>query len=488
MTHKKAFNMASALRASFLAALLVIGTDAMGKGKGKSSRDDDKPAEIHPFRYEKSLTSKIVESASNEENKVKFPLEEEDVTFLRDKTDSVSVLLLDEGDICSIKDLDLEIKMGKILENFEDIDKPWTGGKLYPVTHPEDKKDFWQEFEYVVNVQKLRKTKQQNPCTADPLVSKKVMPQMTELWKGFDINDVAEAVNDEFPGIYHNQMIAAWVADKVHPLKFDENSIPKTGMADFLRTTVMLTDMIGYAVRVVGQCNFSLKWKEGRARPEEVAWKIYQNHPDVKSYRKQYEDLIKDIKKIYESEPKDATNFTAYEVGSPKHPSWPAMHSAASASAFWLSIVLDKKDKAYDDRICEARMLDYSVSYARTVAGVHYRDDNIAGLMIGQEILAETLPTYLELVYGDRKNENAVKEYVEGLISADREKDRDERVLFTDWANFETSDCYKEERFETVPAAKPLTCFDKRTIPGAASGETTGETSSSSADRRGDEL
>jgi len=248
--------------------------------------------------------------------------------------------------------------------------------------------------------------------------------------------------------------------------------------------------MIGYAVRVVGQCNFSLKWEEGRARPEEVAWKIYKDNLDVpQEYREKDEDPIEDsIDFIYGSKPKDATDFTAYEVGSPKHPSWPAMHSAASASAFWLSIVLDKKDKAYDDRICEARMLDYSVSYARTVAGVHYRDDNIAGLMIGQEILAETLPTYLELVYGDRKNENAVKEYVEGLISADREKDRDERVLFTDWANFETSDCYKEERFKTVPAAKPLTCFDKRTIPDAASGETTGETSSSSADRRGDEL
>ena len=37
---------------------------------------------------------------------------------------------------------------------------------------------------------------------------------------------------------------------------------------------------------------------------------------------------------------------------------------------------------------------------ARTVAGVHYRDDNIAGLKMGQEIVARELPQYLAFKYG----------------------------------------------------------------------------------------
>jgi len=40
------------------------------------------------------------------------------------------------------------------------------------------------------------------------------------------------------------------------------------------------------------------------------------------------------------------------------------------------------------------------VAYARTIAGVHYEDDNIAGLDMGQEIVARDLAGYLEGKYG----------------------------------------------------------------------------------------
>ena len=52
-----------------------------------------------------------------------------------------------------------------------------------------------------------------------------------------------------------------------------------------------------------------------------------------------------------------------------------------------------------EDQLWEARMLDYSVFYARTVAGVHYPSDNIAGLMAGEEILAKRLPEFLHEEY-----------------------------------------------------------------------------------------
>jgi hypothetical protein len=81
-----------------------------------------------------------------------------------------------------------------------------------------------------------------------------------------------------------------------------------------------------------------------------------------------------------------------------------------------------------EEQICEARMLDYSVAYARTVAGVHYDIDNIAGLMMGQEILAQKLPRYLQDEYG--ADYTAVKEAIEAATF--------------DWTEFKKSDCWKD--------------------------------------------
>ena len=44
---------------------------------------------------------------------------------------------------------------------------------------------------------------------------------------------------------------------------------------------------------------------------------------------------------------------------------------------------------------CEAMLVDYAVSYARTVAGVHYTRDNIDGLNMGKEIIRRHIPSYL---------------------------------------------------------------------------------------------
>ena len=102
-----------------------------------------------------------------------------------------------------------------------------------------------------------------------------------------------------------------------------------------------------------------------------------------------------------------AVDFTAYDEGSPRHPSWPAMHSAASQTSFWLDIVLDLTP----EELCEARKTDYGVAYARTIAGVHYPDDNIDGLNLGQEVIALALPGYLNWKYG--ANEESVRNKIE---------------------------------------------------------------------------
>ncbi len=71
------------------------------------------------------------------------------------------------------------------------------------------------------------------------------------------------------------------------------------------------------------------------------------------------------------------------------------MHSAASSMSYWLQIVLDLTPR----QLCEAKKVDYAVAYARTVAGVHYEDDNIAGLNMGQYIVSQEFPGFLNATY-----------------------------------------------------------------------------------------
>jgi hypothetical protein len=39
--------------------------------------------------------------------------------------------------------------------------------------------------------------------------------------------------------------------------------------------------------------------------------------------------------------------------------------------------------------------VDYAIAYARTVAGVHYQMNNIAGLKLEQDIVARLLPNFI---------------------------------------------------------------------------------------------
>jgi hypothetical protein len=116
-----------------------------------------------------------------------------------------------------------------------------------------------------------------------------------------------------------------------------------------------------------------------------------------------------------------AEDFTAYEEGSPVHPSWPAMHSAASSASLWLAVLLDLSP----DQYCEALRVDYAVSYARTIAGVHYPTDNIAGLNMGTEVMRNHLADHMAETYGSDRT--AVQ-------------DKLKRLAF-DWANFNPTDC-----------------------------------------------
>lgn len=89
----------------------------------------------------------------------------------------------------------------------------------------------------------------------------------------------------------------------------------------FLRKDFMLAFMNGWSMSIVGPHNFAAKWFAGRARPEEVVWLIKKGKVD---------GVPKDIEReISQMNIRSAAGFTAYEEGSPNHPSWPAMHAAS---------------------------------------------------------------------------------------------------------------------------------------------------------------
>jgi hypothetical protein len=167
-----------------------------------------------------------------------------------------------------------------------------------------------------------------------------------------------------------------------------------------------------WAVDTIAPISFLLKWHAGVPRPEEVAWLIYSGLYDENDGVPA--DLVELIKSF---QLKNAIEFTAYTGGSPMHPSWPAMHSVASTCSIWIPVIA----KLTPEQYCEALRVDYGVSYARTVAGVHYEQDNLAGLNLGMLIMMEKLPDMLYEKYG-----------------ADPVKVRDRlEYLYFDWKDFD---------------------------------------------------
>ena len=193
--------------------------------------------------------------------------------------------------------------------------------------------------------------------------------------------------------------------------------MPRRCKVDFLHGIVLNAHLNTWAIDLVGATNFAVKYYVGRARPEEVAWIVFCSIDgnDIKPGCANTQLLPATIipssikQKIRKLQLTSMESFTAYPEGSPMHPSFPAMHSAASSLSLWLPVVANLSARQLD----EVKKLDFAVSMARTVAGVHYRDDNVAGLIIGQEIVARELPAYLEERYGAdaKKVKEKIKKY-----------------------------------------------------------------------------
>mmetsp|Transcript_47988 Transcript_47988/g.71479 ORF Transcript_47988/g.71479 Transcript_47988/m.71479 type:complete len:396 (-) Transcript_47988:200-1387(-) len=295
--------------------------------------------------------------------------------------------------------------------DFEDLIQSIGG---YP-SHPESDPDapFWNEFRHVIKVQQHRLND----------VQPALIMSIPDIWKDYSIAQVAEAVHNEYPGENQANLILSFI--QAGTANMDRDIIPSPSRVEFIRKAVLLGHLNTWSVSVVGPHNFGVKFSGGRARPEEVAWLIKQGEIGVADGVPQ--DVFDDVMAMdFDS----AVEFTAYPEGCPHHPSFPAMHSAASSASLWLPVVMDMTP----EQLCQVRMVDWGVSYGRTVAGVHYPADNIAGLNLGAELVGKMLPKHLEEMYGS--DPSAVARKIE-------------KYRF-DWGTFEQTDCYLQNRLATT--------------------------------------
>lgn len=294
-----------------------------------------------------------------------YPIHGVKAAFLKNSTNSPSVVTVDDHECQG--------------ENITEIITKIGGSPPYPSS--DSNSPYWVQLKEVVDWQKTRMANGSAPCTD-------LMP-LPDIWSGYTINDCAEAVHDEFPGSHHINLLTDFLGDG---LASDDTIIPERCVTPFLRGPVMYAGLNAWSIGIVGPLNFAAKYYVGYPRPEEVAYKIHIGELDAGNGVPQ--DLVDCMRNNFTLG--DATDFTAYPEGSPQHPSWPAMHSAASSASFWLEIVADLTQQ----QRCQARLLDYAVATARTVAGVHYRWDNCGGLDMGQEVIARKLGPYLAQKYG----------------------------------------------------------------------------------------
>lgn len=252
--------------------------------------------------------------------------------------------------------------------------------------------EFWNEFRKVVEVQLVRRRK------ADPAI----LNRWPDLWQEYgDLDDIAKLVQNEYPASLQQSYIGQLFRDGV---EVNYDIMPFRSANDFVGTEVRIAAINTWAVDAVAPISFLLKWHTGMPRPEEMAWLIYSGL--FTSQDGVPHDIISLIRSM---NLQHAAEFTAYMGGSPLHPSWPAMHAAASSCSLWLPVIVKINAAQY----CEALRMDYGVAYARTVAGVHYEMDNYAGLNLASLVLLEKFPAMLNENYG--ADLNKVRERLEYL-------------------------------------------------------------------------
>lgn len=252
-----------------------------------------------------------------------------------------------------------------------------------------------------------------------------------DLWKDkTTLTDIATAVKGEYPtSIQGAYLETVWKSFKqnydsdINRIQLDLGQ-PFRCFTDFIGNQVRMVTINAWTFEAVGPVNFMLKWYFGVPRPEEAAWLI--SIGDLTEEDGVPADLVEIIGAM---DLETAHDYTAYPNGCPMHPAFPAMHSAGSTVSLWLPGLYRITGEQY----CEALRVDFATAYARTIAGVHYQQDNLAGLNIGQRLIREALPGFVE------ENYDYDASQVEARLDS----------LSFDWNTFDSEAC----TIDGVPAA-----------------------------------
>lgn len=268
-------------------------------------------------------------------------------------------------------------------------------------SHPDSiaaQTDFWSEFEFITELQVQRGA----GATAASVMD------LPDMFKHHTMAEAAAAVEKDFPSEFPTALCLQFLEENV---TFDGTVIPHNG-DDFVNKVVMLSELVGWAVSTVSPVAFASKWHEGRMRPEEVALLLTRDPTHQLAAHGPGKIAQSNLGALNLDAAKSGFDYTAYDFGAPKHPSWPAMHSAASSASLYLAVVLDLTPS----QLREARLLDCAVASFRSIAGVHYESDNMAGLAIGQEVLRRELPSFLSEHFGS--DEAVVRAKIDAVIAA----------------------------------------------------------------------
>lgn len=156
----------------------------------------------------------------------------------------------------------------------------------------------------------------------------------------------------------------------------------------FTDRVVMLNHLMGWGAHMVSPSSFCAKWYFMAARPEEVAGAIARDEIEApRSITLNLFDMVSRDKLIT-----DQRAFAVYPEGSPDHPGYNAMHSAAAGAGNAVLKVL--RDMSADDKAV-SDLTAYNMAYFRSTAGVHTPQDNAVGLWLGQETVERLLPAKL---------------------------------------------------------------------------------------------
>jgi hypothetical protein len=232
--------------------------------------------------------------------------------------------------------------------------------------------------------------------------------------------DLAEYVRRDFT--YQPFLNAALIIMASGDSAFSDNELSRrrTGCAnDILFGDKSVLSLLGEASLAAQKASFFFKWQRfRRLRPEELGLRVAMQRQGLANFK--LPKALLDSQGVARAERNYGTALLvqAYPEGSPLHPSYPAAHAVnAAACGTILKAFFDPERlirapvkpsidgqtlMPYTDSALtvgdEIDKLILNISAARSFAGVHFRSDNFAGIVLGEQIALSLLQDYARTI------------------------------------------------------------------------------------------